>query len=85
MKDDSLEIALEVDSIFEKWEQLAENYDEEHFFYGGKFLVKGLNDGDGRLMKPFNTSRNDSAFDTMTSMRNVDSMVIGNVLIWEEE
>lgn len=85
MKDDSLEIALEVDSIFEKWEQLAENYDEEHFFYGGKFLVKGLDDGDGRLMKPFNTSRNDSAFDTMTSMRNVDSMVIGNVLIWEED
>ena len=40
--------------------------------------------GEGRLMKPFNTSRNDPAFDTMTSMRNVDSTVAGNVLIWEE-
>jgi len=35
-------------------------------------------------MNPFTTSRNDPAFDTMTSMRNVDSTVAGNVLIWEE-
>lgn len=85
MKDDSPEIALEIDSVFEKWEQLAENYDEEHFYYGEKFLLKGPDDGEGRLMKLFNTSRNDPAFDTMTSMRNVDSTVAGNVLIWEEE
>lgn len=84
MSDDSSEIALEIDSVFEKWEQLAENFDENHFYYGGKFLVREPDDGEGRLMKPFNTSRNDPAFDTMTSMRNVDSTVIGNVLIWEE-
>ena len=29
-------------------------------------------------------SPQDRAFDTMTSMRNVDSTVAGNVLIWEE-
>lgn len=85
MKDDSYEIALEIDSVFEKWEQLAENYDEDHFYYGEKFLIKDPDDGEGRLMKPFNTSRSDPAFDTMTSMRNVDSTVVGNVLIWEEE
>lgn len=85
MVDDSSEIALEIDFVFEKWEQLAENFDEEHFYYGEKFLIKEPDNGEGRLMKPFNTSRNDPAFDTMTSMRNVDSMVAGNVLIWEEE
>ena len=85
MVDDSSEIALEIDSVFEKWEQLAENFDEDHFYYGEKFLIKEPDDGEGRLMKPFNTSRNDPAFDTMTSMRNVDSTVAGNVLIWEEE
>ena len=85
MKDDSYEIALEIDSVFEKWEQLAGNYDEDHFYYGEKFLIKDPDDGEGRLMKPFNTSRSDPAFDTMTSMRNVDSTVVGNVLIWEEE
>ena len=85
MSDDSSEIALEIDSVFEKWEQLAENFDEEHFYYGEKFLIKEPEGSEGRLMKPFNTSRNDPAFDTMTSMRNVDSTVAGNVLIWEEE
>ena len=85
MSDDSSEIALEIDSVFEKWEQLAENFDEEHFYYGEKFLIKEPDNNEGRLMKPFNTSRNDPAFDTMTSMRNVDSTVAGNVLIWEEE
>ena len=84
MVDDSSEIALEIDSVFEKWEQLAENFDEDHFYYGEKFIIKEPDDGEGRLMKPFNTSRNDPAFDTMTSMRNVDSTVAGNVLIWEE-
>lgn len=85
MIDDSSEIALEIDSVFEKWEQLAENFDEEHFYYGEKFLIKEPDDGEGRLMKAFNSNRNDPAFDTMTSMRNVDSTVAGNVLIWEEE
>ena len=85
MNDDSSDISLEIDSVFEKWEQLAENFDEEHFYYGEKFLIKEPGNGEGRLMKPFNTSTNDPAFDTMTSMRNVDSAVVGNVLIWEEE
>ena len=58
---------------------------QDHFYYGEKFLIKEPDDGEGRLMKPFNTSRNDPAFDTMTSMRNVDSTVAGKVLIWEEE
>lgn len=84
MKDDAAEMADEIDMIFEKWEQLAENYDEEHFYYGEKFMAKTPDDGEGRLLKPFNTSRNDTAFDTMTSMRNVDSTVAGNILIWEE-
>ncbi len=85
MDDNSAEISLEIDSILEKWEKLAENYDEEHFFYGEKFMFNTPEDGEGRLLKPFNTSRHDPAFDTMTSMRNVDSSVAGNVLLWEEE
>lgn len=85
MQDEAEAIALEVDSVFETWEQLATNYDEEHFFYGEKFLMRSPDDGEGRLLKPFNTSRKDPAIDTMTSMRNVDSTVAGNVLIWEEE
>jgi hypothetical protein len=36
-------------------------------------------------MKVYNSGYYDAAFDTMTSMRNVDSLVKGNILIWEEK
>ena len=84
MTDDSAEISDEIDYILEKWEKLAENYDEEHFFYGEKFMFSTPEENDGRLLKPYGTARGEAAFDTMTSMRNVDSTVKGNVLIWEE-
>ena len=46
--------------------------------------MKRPEEGNGRLLKVFNTDRSDTAFDTMTSMRSVDALVAGNVLIWEE-
>lgn len=85
MADDRQEISDEIDIILDKWERLAEVHDEEHFFYGEKFMMTRPEDDEGRLMKAFNTDPNDNApFNTMTSMRNVDSTVAGNVLIWEE-
>lgn len=85
MEDESEIIAGEIETIFETWEQLAENYDEEHFYYGEKFMFKAPEDNEGRLLKVFNTGKHDAAYDTMTSMRNVDSTVTSNVLIWEDE
>lgn len=83
--DDSDIILSEIDSVLDEWETMAGNYEAGHFFYGEKhFSRPPQTNTDGRLMKPFNTNRNESAFDTMTSMRNVDSTVRGNVLIWEE-
>lgn len=35
-------------------------------------------------MKAYNTGKNDNAFDTMTSMRNVDISVGSSVLIWKD-
>lgn len=84
MDDDSEAISTEIEAIFETWEQLAENYDEEHFYYGERFMFNTPEDNEGRLLKPFNTSRHDPAYDTMTSMRNVDSTVGSNILIWED-
>lgn len=85
MMDESEETGDEISAFFEEWEKMAECYDEDHFYYGEKFMVKLPAEDEGRLMKVFNTGRNDQAYDTMTSMRNVDSSVRGNVLIWEEE
>lgn len=84
MQDDGVAISTEIDRIAEEWERIAENFDEEHFIYGEKYMVRHPEDGEGRLLKVFNTDRSDAAFDTMTSMRNVDASVAGNVLVWEE-
>ena len=84
MDDDSAIIAEEIDVIVDEWERIAEGFGEDHFIYGEKYMTKHPEDGEGRLLKVFNTSRSDTAFDTMTSMRNVDSSVAGNVLVWEE-
>lgn len=77
-------IAKEVDLCFEKWEGLAESYDEDKFVYGEKYMVKYPEDNEGSLLKAYNSRPKDNAFDTMTSLRNVDTTVAGNVLIWEE-
>lgn len=85
MYDDAEEISSEIDFILEKWERLAESFDEDHFYYGEKFMFNSPDKEEGRLLKSYNTDRHDPAFDTMTSMRNVDSNVGSNILIWEEK
>jgi hypothetical protein len=83
MIDDSKKIESEIDMFFDKWERLASANSE--MFYGQKFMIKQPGEGEVRLLKQYNTSKDDSsAIDTMTSMRNVDSMVAGNVLVWED-
>ena len=47
---------------------MAEDYDEEHFSYGEKYMVKNPDDSFGRLMKSFNTAPYDKAFDTILSL-----------------
>ena len=37
-----------------------------------------------RLLKQFNSDEHDDAIETMTSMRNVDAQVNGQVIIWED-
>ena len=84
MKTDRNELEKEIESFFTNWQEMAEEYDEDSFYYGEKFMAKHPSEGEGRLLKPFNTDPYDEAIDTMTSMRNVDSSVSGTVLIWEE-
>lgn len=86
MKDDSVEIAEEIDILLERWESMSESYEPERFSYGEKYLMKSPEDGYKRLMKVFNSDGYDvEPYETMTSMRNVDKTAIGNILIWEKE
>lgn len=86
MKDDSVEIAEEIDILLERWDSMSSSYDPGHFSYGEKYLMKAPEDGFKRLMKVFNSDGFDSEpYETMTSMRNVDKTATGNILIWERE
>lgn len=84
MLTDDAEIADEINNLIERWETIMEGYDMDHFYYGERFMVSPPEKTEGRLMKVFNTNRYDSAFDTMTSMRNVDISAGTSVLVWEE-
>lgn len=80
------EICEEFDFIVSHWEELKGNFDSDHFFYGEKFMLKPPEKGvEGRLLREFSESSDDFSFPTMTSMRNVDTSISGEVLIWEED
>lgn len=84
MEDESEDIRKEVLDVFDIWEARAEEYKDKLFAYGNKYMIKSPGEGEGRLMKVFNTSPYDkSSFDTMTSMRNVDSTVATSIIVWE--
>lgn len=81
---ESEKIAAEIQTLAEDWERMAQAYDSDKFWYGEKYLQKHPEEGFGRLMKPYSSVGHDASEDIMTSMRNVDAVVPGNVLIWEE-
>lgn len=83
MLNDGADIADEIDAFFCEWEKNASVYDSEHFSYGEKFMVKHPESDQGRLLKPFGADDR-NGFDAMTSMRNVDTTVAGNIIVWED-
>jgi len=84
MDTDESEIRKEIDILLEYWENIEKGYDENHFFYGERYMFKSPEDGESMLMKVYNSNKNNNAFDTMTSMRNVDVSVGSSVLIWKD-
>lgn len=84
MEDDSKLVRQEIEEIFEKWQRLSDESNGT-FFYGDKFMVKNPDGPGERLLKIFGTYRDDPAFETMTSMRNVDVMVPGSIIEWNED
>ena len=84
MNDESEKISAEIQTLVEDWERMAGAYDRDKFSYGEKYMVKHPDEGFGRLLKAYSSNDDDSAISVMTSMRNVDAAVPGNVLIWEE-
>lgn len=85
MLNDGANIAEEIEAFFEEWEAEAAKYahDPNVFSYGEKYMIKHPDAKHGRLLKSYGTDDR-NGFDAMTSMRNVDTTVSGNILVWEE-
>ena len=83
MLNDGADIADEIDAFFEEWEETISSYAPENFSYGEKYMIRHPDADHGRLLKAYGTDDR-NGFDAMTSMRNVDSTVSGNILVWED-
>ena len=77
-----------IQEFIEKWQNLvnecaaAEGHPLLHF--GRRFMVKPPNSEEYRLLKQYNSSGHDPALNTLTSMRNVDTPVLGQIVVWED-
>ena len=86
MSDDIDDVKQEIDTFFDGWQQTVNDTAEAKspFLFGLKYMFNTPAAGGKRLLKPFHSAGQDSAIETLTSMRNVDSQVEGHVIIWED-
>ena len=84
MDDDSESISQEIDSIFKEWERIISSSGDNVLEYGFKYMMKKPGENENRILKSFDKNDRQEGMNTMTSMRNVDVSVPGDMLIWEE-
>ncbi len=85
LEDDTSEIEKRINEVVTDWHERVKIAGEQNFFYGDQFMMKAPSGGQKRLLKVFGTSASDPAYETMTSMRNVDQSIAANILVWEDE
>jgi len=88
MKDDIAEVHAEMELFFDEWQKAVDDCKNAGdsplpYYFGRRFMVTPPAVGLKRLLKQYNSAGNDVAFETLTSMRNVDSQVNGEIVIWE--
>ena len=87
-KDDLSAVSREIQEFIEKWQSLVDESAaaEGHplLYFGRRFMVKSPSSEEHRLLKQYNSSGHDPALNTLTSMRNVDTPVLGQVVVWED-
>ena len=85
MKDDIDEVQNEMQEFFDKWQMFVDECEDKNTLYFGKrFMVTPPGSGEKRLLKQYNSAGKDAAIETLTSMRNVDTLVTGSIIVWEE-
>lgn len=88
LKDDIEEVMSEIKAFFDSWQKTIDECNEVGtqrvpLYFGRRFMVKPPAASEKRLLKQYNSAGQDSAIETMTSMRSVDTQVRGAVIIWE--
>ena len=83
--DDTDSMQRQFDEIISDWDRRAKISGGHNFFYGERFMMKTPGADEKRLLKAFGTSDRDPAYETMTSMRNVDKSISANILVWRDE
>ncbi len=78
-----------MDDFFSVWQGYVDECNNENpqgaLYFGRKFMVTPPSDGQHRLMKQYNSPAKDTAIETLTSMRNVDTPVTGSIIVWGDK
>ena len=88
--EDLNEVNSEIDDFFDNWDRLADECRKTTnpkipLYFGKKFMIAPPGETQKRLMKQFGSPGKDvESKETLTSMRNVDTPVIGSIIIWED-
>ncbi len=86
LQDDFGDIQYELEEFVDFWQDIVTRSQDEGslLYFGRKHMVVPPAKGEYRLLKQYHSLGKDDAVETLTSMRNVDSSVIGDVIIWED-
>ena len=87
LTDDFEDVRHELEEFVDYWQEAVNRSRDESdtpLYFGRKHMVNPPVTGEHRLLKQYHSSGKDDAKETLTSMRNVDSSVTGNVIIWED-
>ena len=89
MKDDIDDVQNEIALFFDEWQKAVDDCNNAGdsplpYYFGKRFMVTPPAVGLKRLMKKYNSAGSDVAFETLMSMRNIDTQVNGEIVIWED-
>lgn len=87
--EDTGAIQAEMDAFFDTWQSYVDECnrgaEKETLFFGRRYMVTPPAGSGRRLLRQYNSQGKDVALNTLTSMRNVDSSVFGNIIVWGDE
>ena len=89
VSDELDDIRSEMEEFFDTWQKYVDECNKEGnaktFCFGRRYMVTPPFEGGRRLLRQYNSQGKDDALDTLTSMRNVDVSVQGNIVIWGDD